>query len=318
MIPENTSIPVIIDTDMAPDDWMAILYLLQTPLVEVKAVTVVATGEAHARPGTGNALGLLALVNKTGIPVAYGRKTPLCGDHRWPMLVRKLVDWRFGLSLPRKKEKPSHLSAVELLFKKIMESSCKAVLFAIGPLTNVAETIQQNPAIVDRIERIVIMGGALKVSGNITPSGFKRVENHTAEWNIYCDPYAAAVVFASGVPITLVPLDVTNTVPMTLDFYVRSAQLRLTPAADFVHRTMGRLKFLIDRHEYYFWDPLAAVLAAHEELGEYEEMKLKVVVQEGPESGRTLESAQGHAVRVCTGVDTERFEEIFLDTLNNQ
>lgn len=317
MTTENTPIPVIIDTDMAPDDWMAILYLLQTPLVEVKAVTVVATGEAHARPGTGNALGLLALVNKTGIPVACGRKTPLRGDHKWSLLVRKLVDWRFGLSLPRKRDRPSPLTAVELLFQQIMESSCKVVLFAIGPLTNIAVAIQQHPGIVDRIERIVIMGGALNVPGNITLPGFRRVENHTAEWNIYCDPYAAGLVFASGVPITLVPLDVTNTVPMTRDFYERSAQLRLTPAADFVHRTMGRLKYLIDRHEYYFWDPLAAVLAAHEEIGEYTGMELKVIAQEGLESGRTLESTEGHAVRVCTRVDTERFEQIFLDTLNN-
>jgi len=79
---------------------------------------------------------------------------------------------------------------------------------------------------------------------------------------------------------------------------------------------MGRLKYLIDRHEYYFWDPLAAALAAHEEIGEYGEMELKVIAQEGLECGRTLLSAEGHAVRVCTGVDAESFEQIFLDTLN--
>lgn len=316
MTAENTPVPVIIDTDMAPDDWMAILYLLQSSLVDVKAVTVVATGEAHARPGTRNALGLLALTGNTGIPVACGRKTPLDGDHKWPLIVRKLVDWRFGLSLPRSKVKPSPLSAVELLIQQIMESPNKVVLFAIGPLTNVAEAIQQHPEIGDNIERIVIMGGAVDVPGNITPSGFKKVDNHTAEWNIYCDPYAAAVVFASGAPITLVPLDVTNTVPMTRDFHERSAQLRLTPAADFVHRTVGRLKFLIDRHAYYFWDPLAAVLITHEDVGEYEQVKLKVIAGEGPDSGRTLESEDGQIIRVCTRVDTERFEAVFLETLN--
>jgi pyrimidine-specific ribonucleoside hydrolase len=315
---ENTPIPIIIDTDMAPDDWMAILYLLQTPVVEVKAITVVATGEAHAKPGTGNALGLLALVGVPGIPVACGRKTPLRGDHKWPLLVRKMVDWRFGLSLPRKKDRPSPHCAVDLLINQIMGSSRKVVLFAVGPLTNIAEALHQHPGLVDKIEQVVIMGGAVKVPGNITPSGFKRVENHTAEWNIYCDPYAAALVFGSGVPVTLVPLDVTNKVPMTRGFYERSALLRLTSAADFVHKTMGRLKFLIDRHEYYFWDPLAAVLTTHEEIGEYEQMKLKVVVQESPESGRTLESSHGHDVRVCTGVDANRFEQIFLDTLNRQ
>ena len=315
---ENTPIPIIIDTDMAPDDWMAMLYLLQSPLMEVKAITVVATGEAHARPGTRNALGLLALVGRTDIPVASGRKIPLRGDNKWPLLVRKVVDWRFGLSLPRGKGKSSHQDAVQLLVEQITESTHKVVVFAFGPLTNVAEAMQQHPEINAKIEQIVIMGGALKVAGNITPSGFKRVDNHTAEWNIYCDPYAAAVVFASQVPVTLVPLDVTNTVPMTWDFYERSAQLRLTPAADFVHRTMGRLKYLIDRHEYYFWDPLAAVLLTHEYLGEFEEMNVEIIEQDGPESGRVLESEDGHRLRVCTAVDNERFETVFLDTLNHQ
>jgi len=317
MTAENDPIPVIIDTDMAPDDWMAILYLLQSSLVEVKTVTVVATGEAHARPGTRNALGLLALAGRSDIPVASGRKTPLQGDHKWPLLVRKLVDWRFSLLLPRGKAKPSTLSAVELLIKQAMESPRKVVLFAIGPLTNIAEAMQQHPEIGEKIERIVIMGGAVNVPGNITPSGFNSVDNHTAEWNIYCDPYAAAVVFASGTPIMLVPLDVTNTVPMTREFHDRSAQLRLTPAADFVHRTVGRLKFLIDRHAYYFWDPLAAVLITHEDLGEYEPVKLRVSAGEGPDSGRTLESENGHILRVCTKVDRERFETIFLETLNS-
>ena len=316
MTDENSRIPVIIDTDMAPDDWMAILYLMQTSIIDVKAITVVATGEAHAGPGTRNALGLLALVGKTSIPVAYGRRTPMRYDHRWPLLMRKLVDWRYGLRLKHKKGKPSALNAVDLLVSQIVESPDKVVVFAIGPLTNIAEALEQHPEISANIERIVIMGGAVNVSGNITPAGFKKVENHAAEWNIYCDPYAAEVVFSSGVAITLVPLDVTNTVPMTLAFYERSAQSRLTPAADFVHRTMGRLKFLIGRHEYYFWDPLAAVLLTHEELGEYEDVKLKVMLEQGPECGRTIASEDGNKVRLCNKVDIERFETVFIETLN--
>jgi pyrimidine-specific ribonucleoside hydrolase len=314
---DNTPTPIIIDTDMAPDDWMAILYLLQTSIVELKAITVVATGEAHARPGTRNAIGLLALNGNNGVPVACGRKTPLKGDHKWPLMVRKLVDWRFGLSLPRGKQKASHLSAVQLLSEQLLQSSRKVAVLALGPLTNLAEAIQQHPEIIEKIECVVLMGGAVNVPGNITPSGFKMIENHTAEWNIYCDPYAASVVFASKVPVTLVPLDVTNTVPMTWDFFNRLGQMRLTPAAEFVYRTMGRLKYLIDRHEYYFWDPLAAVLTTRAGLGDYAEMNLKIETQEGPNSGRTFESDDGHIVQVCTGVDKDRFENLFLETLNS-
>ena len=308
--------PIIIDTDMAPDDWMAILYLLQSPLADVRAITVTATGEAHKGPGVRNALRLLALAERAGVPVAGGRGTPLRGDHHWPLLARLFVDWRFGLPLPRTRQRPSPQSAAGLLTSLIMGSPEKVTLLAIGPLTNVAEALLARPELADRLEMIYIMGGAVDVPGNITPSGFTHLENHFAEWNIYCDPYAASVVFASGAPITLVPLDVTNTAPITPEFYERSRELQGTPAARFVHRVLSRLKPLIERGDYYFWDPLTAVLITHDHIGTYRDMALKVVVEEGPESGRTLAAEDGHRIRVCTSVDVPRFEEIFLQTLN--
>lgn len=92
--------PVIIDTDMAPDDWIAILYLLQRPDIEVKAITVAGTGEAHCHPGVQNALGLAAVAGKTGIPVACGRETPLQGQNVFPTEWRETADNMAGLSLP--------------------------------------------------------------------------------------------------------------------------------------------------------------------------------------------------------------------------
>ena len=88
--------PFIIDTDMAADDWMAILYLLQRPDVDVRAITVTGAGEAHCQPGVQNALGLTALAGRPQIPVACGRETPLKGDHAFPMDWRKNVDALLG------------------------------------------------------------------------------------------------------------------------------------------------------------------------------------------------------------------------------
>jgi inosine-uridine nucleoside N-ribohydrolase len=315
----NTSLkpsPVIIDTDMAPDDWMAILYLLTSPHAEVRAITVAATGEAHAGPGTRNALRLLKLADKTSVPVAHGREKPLRGDNGWPLSVRLAIDWRLGMGLPRTAQKPSSQTAVQLLISLIMQSPERMHLLALGPLTNLAEALQTEARLTDKIEQLTIMGGAVNVPGNITPSGFKKLENHHAEWNIYCDPYAASVVFDSGLPVTLVPLDVTNTIPVTKAFRQRSQELQRTASAQFVHKVLRRLKTLTGEREYYFWDPLAAVLVTHADIGVYEHMPLKVVQEEGPQDGRTLVAKDSSSVRVCTAVDNAQFEAVFLNTLN--
>ncbi|MCC6906163.1 MAG: nucleoside hydrolase [Anaerolineae bacterium] len=309
-------IPVIIDTDMASDDWMAILYLLESPNADVKAITVTATGEAHARPGTLNALRLLELTGKREAVVACGRETPLRGSHCWPLIVRVVMDARLGLRLPRTRLRPAARTAVATLIDLLRGSSEPLTILALGPLTNIAEAILEAPDIAGRIASIVLMGGAVDVPGNIAVSGFRGIDNDVAEWNIYCDPYAAGVVFRSGVPLTLAPLDVTNTVPLTRDFLERARAYRATPAADFVVRLLGRLSPLINRHDYYFWDPLAAVLVTHPGIGSYTERMLRVVEEEGPQSGRTLAAEDGSPVRVCTAIDTARFEAILLNTLN--
>jgi Inosine-uridine preferring nucleoside hydrolase len=92
--------PVVIDTDMAADDWMALLYLLRRPDVAVKAITVTGDGEAHCESGTRHARGIVALANRGIIPVACGRTTPLRGNHAFPAQWRADVDSLLGLTLP--------------------------------------------------------------------------------------------------------------------------------------------------------------------------------------------------------------------------
>jgi len=191
------------------------------------------------------------------------------------------------------------------------------VLIALGPLTNVAEALQAAPGIIDNIEMIVIMGGAVDVPGNLQVPGFE-TDNTTAEWNIYIDPLAASIVFESGAPITLVSLDVTNHAPVTMAFYERLAGDRTTPPADFAYRVFSNVQAFIEAGGYYFWDPLTAGIAVDGSLCTAEERRLTVVTEEGPESGRTRESADGNPVQVCASIDRERFETLFLDTLNER
>ena len=308
--------PVVIDTDMAADDWLAILYLLGRSDVDVRAITVAGTGEAHCVAGTRNALDLVALAGRPEIPVACGRQTPLEGDHAFPIEWRERVDDLLGLKLPENSTEISDESAVALLTRILQGSPQKVHLVALGPLTNVAELLQAEPASLANLAMITVMGGALEVAGNVGPSS--NIENEAAEWNIYVDPRAAAQVFSSGAPLTLVPLDATNHAPLTMAFYKRLESDRTTSVAEFVYRVLAAQEQNVRSGWYYFWDPLAAAIATEEGLATFQQRSLVVVEDQGAESGRTLESERGFNIRVAMTADRERFEALFLDAVNGR
>ena len=310
------ALPVIIDTDMAGDDWMAILYLLQRPDVNVIAITVTGTGEAHCGPGVRHALDLLMLAGRPDVPVACGRNSPLSGDHAFPMEWRNRVDNLFDLSLPRNPNSSSDETAPNLIIRLMQESTQNIHIIALGPLTNLAMAVESNPDIGQKLQMLTIMGGAKNVPGNVGPT--LNIDNPHAEWNIYADPHAAKVVFDSAIPITLVPLDATQYVPITMEFYTHIKNDRGTPVAEFVYRTLTQKENDIRQGWYYFWDPFAAAIATDESLTNFQEVQLVVIEEEGPDSGRILESNSGRTVRVAIWADAVRFEQLFLDTLNSR
>jgi pyrimidine-specific ribonucleoside hydrolase len=291
--------------------------------VDVQAITVTGAGEAHCSAGTRNALNLVALAGRPEIPVACGREAPLEGDHAFPTEWRERVDDLLGLTLPENSREACSESAVELLARIIQGSPQKVHLIVLGPLTNVGEVLEAEPALVMNLEMITVMGGAVEVAGNVGSSS--NIENEVAEWNIYVDPRAAAQVFGSGVPITLVPLDATNYAPLTMEFYRRLEKDRTNSVAEFVYRVLTeQVEFLNLREgnvrsgEYYFWDPLAAAIATEQGLGTFREISLVVVEEEGAESGRTLESERGTVIRMAMTADREKFETLFLDAVNGR
>ena len=313
----STPRSVLIDTDVASDDWMAILYLLRHSDVSVKAITVTGTGEAHSEPGARTSLGLLALAGQPDVPVAMGSETPLGVGHAFPDFIRDMVDSAMGIPLPPSPWEPVNQDAVAFLTLFLQDSPQKAVILALGPLTNLAQAFQAAPSLVERVEMLYVMGGAVDVPGNIFEAGGQQHDN-VAEWNIYCDPYAAKIVFHSGVPITLVPLDATNQAPTTMRFYRRMEQDRGTPEAEFVFQILLKSREFIPGGRMYFWDPLTAAILTDESLATIEQRTLTVVADEGRQSGRTLETDDGASVRLCTAVDSARFEELFLDVLNGR
>jgi inosine-uridine nucleoside N-ribohydrolase len=303
--------PVIIDTDMVTDDWMAILLTLKNADFDVRAITVTGTGFAYCDSGIRLALGLLALANAGDIPVSCWRDTPLFGENAPPDEWRVTLEGAEALNLPEGGAAVD-MNAVELFSSTLEASPEKVTVLALGPLTNVGAALDAKPELADKIEMIYIMGGAVDVPG----SGISE-ENTTAEWNIFSDPYAARLTFESGAPITLVPLDATNEVPVTVDFMDRLEAAQDTPEAQFVYQALSANMETIESGGYFFWDPLAALVMADPGLVTLTPRTVTVVDVPGAEDGRTKPVANGPQIQVATQPDGAAFEQLFLDTLNS-
>jgi inosine-uridine nucleoside N-ribohydrolase len=186
------STPIVIDCDPGHDDAIAILLALASPEVEVRGVSTVA-GNQTLDKTTRNALKVLELADRTDIPVVAGADAPLQRTLRTAANVHG-ESGLDGPDLPEPATKPVDGDVVDVLAEWLEPG---VVLVPTGPLTNVARLLQQHPRSTDRI---VWMGGAI-AEGNVTPA---------AEFNAYVDPEAAAIVFASGIDVTMIGLDITH------------------------------------------------------------------------------------------------------------
>ena len=197
---------VIIDTDPGQDDAIAILLALASPEeIDVLGITAVA-GNVPLYLTEKNARIVCELAGKSQIQVFAGCDRPLSR----PLITAEHVHGKTGLDGPVLSDPEMPLQAqhaVDFIIETLCNAPAKTVTICpLGPLTNIASALLKAPEIVERIEEIVLMGGAYFEVGNITPS---------AEFNIFVDPEAADIVFKSGVSITVMPLDVTHKVLVT-------------------------------------------------------------------------------------------------------
>jgi len=189
---------IIIDTDPGIDDAMAIFLALRSPELKVEAITPVC-GNVPLDFTLPNALRLVEIADRTDVPVAAGASHPL---------VRRLVtsghvhgaNGLGGVEFPDPKIKPVREAAPEIIRRIVRENPGEIMIVAVGPLTNVALALRDDPELAAMIPQIAIMGGSLS-GGNITPA---------AEFNLYVDPEAARIVFDAHIPLTMVGLDVTR------------------------------------------------------------------------------------------------------------
>ena len=233
------STPIILDCDPGHDDALAIVLALARPELRLLAITTVA-GNAPLDRTTRNALRVLTLLGRADVPVAAGADRPLVRDP-WVPVEFHGDSGLDGADLPEPAVGPLDLTAVELTARLLRDAGEPVTLVATGPLTNVALLLRAAPELYERIAAISLMGGSLGV-GNTTAA---------AEFNIWADPEAAAIVFESGIPIQMSGLDVTHQALVLPADIARLEDLGTRPGRVFADLIRF---FAVHHRDRYGWD----------------------------------------------------------------
>jgi pyrimidine-specific ribonucleoside hydrolase len=277
--PTRSASRVLIDTDPGVDDALALLLAMRSPELKIEAITAVA-GNVPLDLTLPNALRMVEIAGRTDIPVAAGPKTPL---------VRRLVTAAYahgenglgGAVFPEPRVKPVADPAAQFIRQIVRKYPHETILITLGPLTNIATVLNSDSGLAPLVKGLVMMGGSLS-GGNITPA---------AEFNVYVDPEAARIVFQSGIPITMVGLDVTRKTALTEDHVRRleAGQSAVSQAAAKIarnainhHREQG---FAMDLHMH---DSLAVAAFLDPSILKFQEYYVDVETTGELTAGETL------------------------------
>lgn len=307
----NMKRKIILDVDPGHDDAMAILLAGKSEALDVLGITVVA-GNAPLERTVHNALTICDISGLGHIPVFRGMSQPL---------MRKLttapdIHGESGLggpTLPAPRLKIQETHAVDFIVKSVSEYPGEVTLVPTGPLTNVAMALLVAPEIKSKIKEIVLMGGAMGI-GNVTPD---------AEFNIYVDPEAAKIVFESGIPITMLPLELTHQALITSDDIAEIKRIGTRLAgvvAELLEFFSSTYREVFNMGGCPLHDPCTVAMLIDPTLIEVEPMYVGVETEGTLTAGRTscdLYRVTGRApnARVGMKLDKERFFRLLLDAI---
>ncbi|NVM02538.1 MAG: nucleoside hydrolase [Candidatus Helarchaeota archaeon] len=298
---------IIFDGDPGIDDALAIMLALQSEEIQLIGITTVA-GNVNVDRGTINALSLLEYLKIENIPVARGSEKPLYKELKTAEFVHG-KDGLGNINLPTPEIKPISKSAADFLIKTIKKYPNEVTIVATGPLTNMAEILKIDHEISNYILELIIMGGALKVPGNVTP---------VSEYNVWADAEAAKIVLESDLPIILVPLDVTMSFTLTTtkisDIKTANTSIsklisRMLPYYIDVHKKLGNIDGC------YIHDALAMAYTIDPTLFTTRMMGIEVIINKNKEYGKLIISKAKPPLKICLKVDFQRFLQFFIDQM---
>jgi inosine-uridine nucleoside N-ribohydrolase len=316
---------IIFDTDFVvppQDDSMALILALKSPELRVLGLTTVAGNDSMER-ATSDALRMLEIAGRTDIPVFKGANMPLRHEKsEWAGTVHGR--WWSDDPPPAPpggfaKKQPEPGSAMDFIIRTVNANPGQVTIAAIGPLTNIAMALRQEPGLASRIKRLAIMGGAIASladgAGNMTPN---------AEFNIWVDPEAARIVFRSGVPISLTPLNVTRKTKFSREWYEKIVAVE-TPLTNLIKDRMGPAFQRDPNRSGQMYDQLTIGSLIDPSLVKTVDLFVDVDDHPGPNYGVTVggpkmwEGAEGaKQVSVQYDVDFDRFIRMFVDRVTRK
>ncbi|MCS6907949.1 MAG: nucleoside hydrolase, partial [Anaerolineales bacterium] len=283
-----------------------------SPELRVEGLSVV-HGNCSVDQGVTNALSVLELARATHVPVVRGCERPLVQ----PSLLAPETHGQTGLGyaqLPPPHTKPLSQHACDFLIERVLSAPGEITIVAIGPLTNLALALRKEPRLAQAVKELFIMGGAIRHEGNTTP---------LAEFNTYVDPHAAHIVFHSGIPITLVPLDVTYQCILT-EAHLQKLDPLPSPIPAFLRQAT---RYYMEFHDQYqaiagcvINDPLALALTFRPDLCDYQELYVDVDISGGVCMGKTFAdfyhmTGKPANMRVALGVCVNAFLDFFVQRI---
>jgi pyrimidine-specific ribonucleoside hydrolase len=308
----------ILDVDTGVDDAFALLFAARHPEINLLGVTCV-DGNTNLKQVVINTLKVLDAAEAGDIPVGVGATRPLIDEPRYAEYVHG-ADGLGDLNYPESTRTVDPRPAVELIRDLVEGSKDPVTLIPLAPLTNIALFLRSFPETAKKLERIVLMGGSAS-QGNATAS---------AEFNIWHDPEAAAIVFQSGIPITMYGLDVFGDLKMDNSFAKRLHEKSHAPStfgAKLIDAMLARHKEEITLGDYG-----AVAVALYPELSTQETMKVMVDTTFGPNRGATICDhrpieyqelgytkswlEQNLTVQVCKTIKVDELRELWMDTLS--
>lgn len=301
--------PVIIDTDLDVSDVAAVAILLLDPSLDVRAVTIAPTGTGVTNCASGRAVMRYVLdeLGRSDVPFACGRTDAGADAIPFPPEWRTAADTGWGIDMPARPQNETPESVVDLFARAVADSPSAPTVVALGPWTNLEDTVAQDPTNAQRIVGIHAMAGAVDAPGNVFTEDLDADDR--LEWNVAADPSAFVAVFQAQVPITIVPLDATDDVPMKASFVDGLADAEAA-GANLIYELMVRVPERVSGDGQQLWDELAALAFTAPDLVTWEEAGLTVQA-----NGRLDRDPDGRSVRVATAADASAAETAFLDGL---
>ncbi|NEU71347.1 nucleoside hydrolase [Hassallia byssoidea VB512170] len=297
---------VLMDHDGGVDDYLATMLLMTMDHIQLLGV-VVTPADCYAEPAVSATRKILDLMESSHIPVAL---STVRGINPFPRLYRRdsfIVDHLPILNQNETISTPLLAQpGQDFMIQVLRDAPLPVTLMVTGPLTTVAVALDKAPEIEAKIKKIVWMGGALNVGGNVEKS-LEAGQDGSAEWNVYWDPISAARVWETQIEIIMCPLDLTNNVPVTSEVVYKMGRQRHYPISDLA----GQCYALVIPQDYYFWDVLATAYLAHPEFYQLREWETEIITT-GLSQGRTKVVSGGRKISAMDKVDKEAFYNYIL------